>query len=68
MKRFRSKELQQASWQTEARHALLEFDTARYSAQRLAALKKLQPLFDGKGKLKEALRRCLTLANRAERM
>jgi hypothetical protein len=68
MRRNRCKEAGRRPWETQVLAALAEFDFAKASSQRMAALKKLQPLFAGDGALKKALRKCLALTRRAERL
>jgi hypothetical protein len=67
MRHHRSKEVG-LPWQTQVRAALAELDFAKASSQRMAALRKLQPLFAGKGARKTALRKCLALTIKAERL
>jgi hypothetical protein len=68
MRRHRSKEVGQLTWQTQALAALAEFDSAKAPSQRVAALRKLKSLFAGAGELKKVLRKCLALTKRAERL
>jgi hypothetical protein len=68
MRRHRSSEVKRISWHKQAFSALAEFDSAQTSSQRMAALKKLQPLFAGNGTRKAALRKCLALTIKTERM
>jgi hypothetical protein len=63
-----SKEAGRLLWRTQVRAALAEFNFARHPAQRMAALRKLQPLFAGDGALKPVLRKYLALTKRAERL
>jgi hypothetical protein len=67
MRRHRSKEARRLPWQAQVLAALAEFDFAKAPSQRMAALRKLQPLFAGRGALKKVLRKCLALTKRAER-
>jgi hypothetical protein len=58
----------QLPWQTQVLAALSELDSAKSPSQRMAALGQLRPLFAGNGARKAALRNCLALLIRAERM
>lgn len=68
MRCYRLKEVERLPWQTQVAAALAEFDIAKSSRERMAALRKLQPLFAGNGARRKALRRCLALMRRAERL
>lgn len=64
----RSDDAGRIPWQTQVLDAVAEFNSAKAPSQRMAALKKLQPLFAGSGEQKKALRKCLVLTRRAERL
>jgi len=69
MRLRRSREVgRQLPWQTQALAALAEFDSAKTTSRRMVALRKLQPLFAGSGARKAALRKCLAVTIKAERM
>jgi hypothetical protein len=69
MRRHRSREVgRQLPWQTQALAALAEFDSAKTPSQRMVALRKLQPLFAGNGARKAALRKCVELTRKVERV
>ena len=68
MKSHRSKEVRQLPLQTRVLHALSEFDSAKTPSERMAALSKLQPLIAGNGARNAALRKCLALIRRVERL
>lgn len=68
MRRHRSSEVKRITWHSRALVALAEFDLAKTHSQRMAALRKLQPLFAGNGARKAALRKCLALTRRVERV
>jgi hypothetical protein len=50
----------------QARVALAEFNFATTHSQRVVALNKLRPLFEGEKELKRVLRKCLALTRRFE--
>jgi hypothetical protein len=67
MRRHRSKEAG-LPWETQVAAAVAEFDSAKAPTQRMAALRKLQPLCAGNGELKAVLRKCLALLTKAEQI
>ena len=58
----------QPSWQAHVLAIVAEFDCAKTPSQRMALLRKLRPLFAGNGARRAALRKCLALTIRAERL
>ena len=68
MRRKASGNAEPLPWKRRVLAALTEFDCATARSQRMAALGKLQTLFAGKGARKEALRKCLALTRRVERL
>ena len=62
------KEVRQLPLQTRVLHALSEFDSAKTPSERMAALSKLQPLIAGNGAGNAALRKCLALIKKVERL
>lgn len=62
------KEVGQPSRKTQVLAALAELDFAKGHSQRMAALRTLQPLFAGNGAREAALRKCLAVLIRAERL
>jgi hypothetical protein len=68
MLRNRSKELERLPWKSQVLAALSDLDCTKTSNQRTAAQRRLHLLFQGGGDLKKALRKCVALIKRVERL